>query len=174
MNEMTPHGLRRYVKSAGSRRLTVPVLQTLFNNYCEFVQKVGPDSRLSAVLYEYVPKQKIMSVPKGAMPFNTRGNWSNITILPCWGNRTDLDSYAKEWVHSLIDQLVVVEKQDEMLKPGEEFILEKGYYNASLGDEKLSAVYGDNYGRLRGLKRKYDPECVFKKWYPIAPAENYN
>jgi len=172
---LTAHGTRRYLKAAAVRHLTVPILRTLFDNFCEYVQKVGPDSLLSVCIYEYFPHQKINSVPEGATAFNNRGEWGNITISPNWGaNRTDLDAYAREWVHSLVDKLTIAEKEDPLLKEGEEVVVKKGYWNGSMGDEKSSLVFGNNYGRLRILKRKYDPDCVFKKWYPITPAEEYN
>ena len=31
-------------------------------------------------------------------------------------------------------------------------------------------VFSPNYPRLRDLKKKYDPDSVFNRWYPIAPA----
>lgn len=32
-------------------------------------------------------------------------------------------------------------------------------------------VFGPNYKRLREVKKMYDPENVWNKWYPIEPAE---
>lgn len=31
-------------------------------------------------------------------------------------------------------------------------------------------AFSANYPRLRDLKKKYDPDSVFNRWYPIAPA----
>ena len=38
-----------------------------------------------------------------------------------------------------------------------------------LKDSSLSA-FGPNYPRLQGIKKKYDPENIFNKWFPIVPA----
>jgi hypothetical protein len=171
---LAAHGTRRYLKAAAVRRLTVPILRTVFDGFCEYTESVGPDSQRSVILCEYFPQGKMNSVPQGATPFNNRGNWLNMHIVPDWGHRTDLDAYSKQWVHSLVEKLVAAEKQDELLEEGEEVMLKQGYWNGSWGEEKSSLVFGRNYEKLRLLKRKYDPNMVFKKWYPITPAEIYN
>ena len=43
--------------------------------------------------------------------------------------------------------------------------------NIGSGAEKVRDAYGENWTRLWELKRKYDPNFVFNKWYPIPPAE---
>ena len=39
--------------------------------------------------------------------------------------------------------------------------------NYSDGEEKLEDVFGENLPRLIELKRKFDPDCLFNKWYPL-------
>ncbi len=43
--------------------------------------------------------------------------------------------------------------------------------NFASGRERVNDVFGENMGRLREVKAKYDPGFVFRKWYPIKPAE---
>ncbi|KAG8860922.1 hypothetical protein FRB96_003657 [Tulasnella sp. 330] len=38
-------------------------------------------------------------------------------------------------------------------------------------DANARRAYGTNYPRLQQLKRKYDPEMVFNKWFCIRPSE---
>ncbi|PVH75609.1 FAD-binding domain-containing protein [Cadophora sp. DSE1049] len=42
--------------------------------------------------------------------------------------------------------------------------------NFAVGGEGVEKVFGENLGRLREVKRRYDPEGVFRKWFPIEPA----
>jgi hypothetical protein len=42
--------------------------------------------------------------------------------------------------------------------------------NLAAPGENAQGLWGPTYGRLRELKRKYDPEFVFNKWFPIPPA----
>ncbi len=35
---------------------------------------------------------------------------------------------------------------------------------------RTEKLYGDHYPKLQAIKKKYDPEMTFNKWYPITPA----
>ena len=35
---------------------------------------------------------------------------------------------------------------------------------------KAKEYFGDHYERLQRIKRKYDPDVVFNKWFVIQPA----
>lgn len=36
--------------------------------------------------------------------------------------------------------------------------------------DKSLALFGEHYPRLREIKRKWDPELVWNKWYVVLPA----
>ena len=40
----------------------------------------------------------------------------------------------------------------------------------SVPASKAAANFGSNYERLQEIKKKYDPELVFNKWFVITPA----
>ena len=35
---------------------------------------------------------------------------------------------------------------------------------------KAEALFRENYPRLQELKKKYDPENIFNKWFAITPG----
>jgi len=37
--------------------------------------------------------------------------------------------------------------------------------------DTAAPLYGRNYPRLQQLKRRYDPDMLFRSWYPIQPAK---
>lgn len=43
--------------------------------------------------------------------------------------------------------------------------------NFATGRERVDDVFGGNVGKLREAKLKFDPDFVFRKWFPINPAE---
>jgi hypothetical protein len=167
LNELMSHGNRRYLKSTALRTLTVPILQELFTSYVAFRQHVGEISVQSVCLFESFPHQKINSISNSDTAFTNRGDWSNITLVPTWGNATEFDAYGREWCHNVIAKIAALENVE-----GGKVVGVKGYFNGSMGDEKSTLVYAGNYERLRELKKKYDPEFVFRKWFPIVPADS--
>lgn len=36
--------------------------------------------------------------------------------------------------------------------------------------DKARIAFGENYLRLQQVKKMYDPEGLFNKWFPIVPA----
>lgn len=42
--------------------------------------------------------------------------------------------------------------------------------NLAAPGEKIEKLWGSKFSRLQELKRKYDPDFVFNKWFPIPPG----
>lgn len=76
-------------------------------------------------------------------------------------------SVMRAEIKSLMDNVKAAVKKEGSMKGDGAFI------NANIADgtEKVADMFGDNLPRLREIKKKYDPNFVFKKWYPIPPAD---
>ena len=37
-------------------------------------------------------------------------------------------------------------------------------------EDKSLGLFGEHYARLREIKRRWDPELVWNKWYVVRPA----
>lgn len=48
-------------------------------------------------------------------------------------------------------------------------ILDVDAADGDINQDKAKLLFGANYARLQQIKRKYDPDLVFNKWFPIAP-----
>jgi len=172
LNEITAHGTRRYLKAMALRHLTVPILRTLFESYVSFTEHIGPDAVESVCIFEHFSRIAVNKVPEDATAIFNRGEWFGVTLHPNWSHRAEYDDYARNWVHSVVEKLAAMEKKDSQTKSGEEVVGKRAYFNGGyMGNEKSSTVFGTNYPRLRALKRKYDPDFVFRKWFAIEPAE---
>jgi FAD/FMN-containing dehydrogenase len=36
--------------------------------------------------------------------------------------------------------------------------------------DKAKVAFDKNYPKLQAIKKRYDPENIFNKWFPITPA----
>ena len=77
-----------------------------------------------------------------------------------------------------VSDAVMREEVKAITDKARDFMRKKGLYpegtamfnaNISTGLEKITDMFGENLPRLRELK-KYDPNFVFNKWYPVTPA----
>lgn len=85
-----------------------------------------------------------------------------------------LQSQCAPWCHSFVN----VVRQDQIQRHGRDLLLSGNSCqgNESLEDVRMSRwpsltgqVYGANYPRLRRAKAKYDPNCVFARYFAIEP-----
>ncbi|KAL2864044.1 FAD-binding oxidoreductase [Aspergillus lucknowensis] len=128
----------------------------------EFTEKVqsDPDLGASALLLEFYDMAKTVSVPRTATAFASRGRTQNGIVMLRWTDSSkDLEhrAWARDvqgrWKAQLTEEVEGGVPQ---------------YINyAEPGDSVVSNIYGENLGRLKELKAKYDPANVFRKMHPI-------
>jgi len=146
-----PAGLHYYFKCPFLRDLTDDAIRTIVE-YSE-----SAPTEQTQVVIEHM-HGAASRVPATDTAFGLRRVHYSINIMPAWSDPA-LSEQCMSWAKGLSAQL-------------ESFGASDAYVNY-LGDEGAAAVrasYGVNYERLSQLKRKYDPENLFRSNQNIAPA----
>jgi hypothetical protein len=147
--------------------LNVNILMTLTEDVNAFLAQYGEVASPSELLIELRSFAVTSAVPVPAMAYASRHKLVNVMFRAQYDDPS-LDAKMREEVSRIIGKVrkSVAEKRDPQ---GHTEVLVNA--NFSSGYEMLNAVFGENLPRLRELKRKYDPDLIFNKWYPIPPAE---
>ncbi|KAI0092983.1 FAD-binding domain-containing protein [Irpex rosettiformis] len=159
MNPMTSHGDRKLFKVAVIADVNPNLVSHLFEEYTKLTTE-HPDAAQSALIIELHGYRKVVTVPTTATAFSNRGSWYVINLFLRWKEAT-ADKKMYEWATALSDHVKSMQ--------GPTVGKARGYSNYGIGDERSRDIFGENYDRLSELKAKYDPQNVFRKWYPITP-----
>lgn len=140
---------------------------------------------VSAVLLEYFPHIKINSAPADSAPFR-RDLTGNALILFQWRDDTpEKNLKAKEMAHAIADLMpageaygnygtfaryvnVGARHSDMSLLVGPDIDAAPTATIATA--DKTRALFREHYPRLQAIKKKYDPDMIFNRWYTIIPA----
>ncbi|TVY40090.1 FAD-linked oxidoreductase [Lachnellula subtilissima] len=157
LNESMPYGFRRRMTgSAFMAPLDTTFAASLFKGFEDFLQKV-PNAVLSAILFEYIPFQKVIEVSQTATSFANRGAYANILFAPGWTD-PEQDHACREWT-----KVMYSKTRAQLLQRkagGTDAVTQEGLESL---DASADVSFGVNAPRLVELKRKYDPGNVFFK-----------
>ncbi|KAI0056283.1 FAD-binding domain-containing protein [Artomyces pyxidatus] len=170
-NESVPHGRNYYLKSVFLPRPS-PAVAVAVRDAVFALQKAHSDMDI-AFIFENWSLEKICSVPTGTTAYQRSRALSTLASITYLNDTPD--ELAK--VRAIVDTLVGIASGHA----GGENV---GYanYNSDApsmidpnGDTQISAIqtealFGGNHARLRELKKEYDPDMVFSKWFAIRPA----
>lgn len=135
--------------------------------------------------FHYLSKGSIKGIPNGTMAFNRTMKPTALVVLQ-WDNAIhDRSQEAREIAHEIASSILgnktllrdplwfgygnYGERLSQSDDQSESKPLIDGEAPANMKDSSSSA-FGPNYPRLQEIKKKYDPENVFNKWFPIVPA----
>ena len=166
LNPIVPHGPRSYTKSFIYQVTSISseLLNYSVDKFAEYISHLGDDYEISAVLYEPFPPAKVSEIPTNGTACPLRNGMIHCVLNVRWKNASH-DVWVAQWVRDFISE---AKKIDQKISgtAAKEF----GYANMVLPGEKAAEAFGENYTRLRDVKRKWDPEMRFNKWLPIPPA----
>ncbi|KAI0074365.1 FAD binding domain-containing protein [Panus rudis PR-1116 ss-1] len=160
-NPLADPGFNYYMK--GGLLSEIPskdLRRTTFNE----IMKLAKEDLTVTMIFERQPHQKINSVPADVTPFR-RNLTGNALILIRWKDDSPEKSKAAQ---------AAARHLATLLPKGQGY----GNYDDSVAEKKegiappnaAEALYGDAYPRLQAIKKKYDPEMIFNKWFLIVPA----
>ncbi|KAI0048845.1 FAD-binding domain-containing protein [Auriscalpium vulgare] len=166
----TPHGSNYYLRSVSiprpSTKMALQVRDAVFE-----LSEANPDIHTTCV-FEHWSLAKVLSVPPEATSFN-RSEKLSIVIAIQYDNDTP-DSLRR--VREIVDKLMKIAGGDARKNIGyANFNSDAPSHYASsadvvLSEEQTKALFGSNIARLRQIKKRYDPDMVFAKWFAIKPA----
>lgn len=114
-------------------------------------------SPLSAIVFFYMHGAAVRVSPTETAFAARRTQW-DFDLIGQWANAAESASHIA-WVKSLWDRL-------EQHLPGRAYV---NHLAADDRQEKVRASFGQNYDRLRHVKRAYDPTNLFRLNANIAP-----
>ncbi|KII95942.1 hypothetical protein PLICRDRAFT_34892 [Plicaturopsis crispa FD-325 SS-3] len=175
-NPGVPHGYASYMKGV-FQLAPDPASIRVARARALAILASHPEFKEVNLLFEYFSLAKINSFPENGTAFR-RGPAGNVLILLKWeGRSAETQTKAREFAQELAG--IIVQGQTELLGKGAS--VGYGNYDGESGvvpqdkDGKLSqsraeTLFGEHYPRLQAIKKRYDPDLVFSKWFGITPA----
>lgn len=140
-----------------------------------------------SVIHEFYGHSKVKEVSNNSMAYGNRTSSRNVLGVCYYDDDTPENlKKARDAVYACTDIITEAQKDSEDSKErayGNYGMCDSGLFphlliNSSVeGDgvdtvDRSAKLFGDNYPRLQELKRKYDPNMLFSKWFPIKPASS--
>ncbi|KAI0046096.1 FAD-binding domain-containing protein [Auriscalpium vulgare] len=165
-----PHGGNYYLKSVSlprpSAKMAVQIRDAVYE-----LAKSNPDIHITFI-FEHWSLVNVLSVPPEATAFNRARSLSTMMSIK-YDNDTP-DSLRR--VREIADKLTQIAIGDAKANVG------YANYNSDapshfaanadvvLSEEQTKSLFGSNIARLQDIKKRYDPDMVFAKWFAITPA----
>jgi hypothetical protein len=145
-----PHGNRYYWKSGFLQDLSDDAIETIVEHMA-----VNPSPYSATILELY--GGAATREPEGGTCYPHRQLQFDLVIISNWPDKTD-DEKNITWTRNIWDAM-------------QPFLSNKVYVNALgvEGAERVKEAYGENYQRMVDLKRKYDPNNLFRMNQNINP-----
>ncbi|EKM80429.1 hypothetical protein AGABI1DRAFT_128103 [Agaricus bisporus var. burnettii JB137-S8] len=151
-----------------------PSYQPIADVYAK-VQEISKSGKFSVlVLYELLHLQKTNSIPLNKTAFR-RSTKPNCLLSLDWPKDIHSQALVDE-ARALTHQLAVCvaggasELEDKSSQPYANYDPEGVVGNQDEVMDKARVAFGDNYPALQKIKKMYDPDNIFNRWFAITPA----
>ncbi|KAG8813260.1 hypothetical protein FRC17_001619 [Serendipita sp. 399] len=173
-NDNISYGQNYHLTGFTRPSLPPDVASKAFDELVETANAPSEADLQMVLIWEYHILRKLSSVSPDATAFPMRIQRPLTVMLITWNKDSDqLTADAKSRLKRLLAfcEGALAPVFDEK---GGKTAYDTGYTNTEMGDpgsvDVARAIYGTNYPRLQQLKKQYDPNMMFKTWYPILPA----
>ncbi|KAJ4168466.1 hypothetical protein NW754_010378 [Fusarium falciforme] len=139
--------------------ITSTLVYKLWGRWLEYTDR-NPDAASTKVVFE-MHKAKRVRPETSCIRATEQGH--SMILISEEHNDPSHDATALEWVHEG-NQLV---RQQQIQDWGKDLGV---WANGSMPNETAEDCWGQNYPRLQKLKAKYDPRCLFDKYWHIEPS----
>ena len=147
-----PRGFLNYWKSNFLNELSDEAIDTILKFFA-----TAPSPR-TVVVVDYVGNSVMSQIADDETAFGHRNFNFNFLVTSLWTNPADSEANI-QWTREFYDAM----------KP---FMANAVYLNyiGDEGEDRVKEGYGKKYERLANLKRKYDPDNIFRNNQNITPA----
>ncbi|KAG6828474.1 hypothetical protein H0H92_007840 [Tricholoma furcatifolium] len=157
----------------------------------DLVQSISVPEFKANVIFEYMPLSRINAIPTTNTAFR-RDPTSNALVLVIWKENNEANNERGRDVARQLAQIILSGQATVTATQSlgysnygkRYFGTYVGYSFSGCGDvdseavsgekysvpDKARQVFAENYPRLQAVKKRYDPDNVFNKWFPITPA----
>ncbi|KAK6357291.1 hypothetical protein TWF718_001608 [Orbilia javanica] len=152
--------------------LSADILKKTAQEFKAVVSRHPENLFVSKLMIDLRDYSKIASVPLDATAYANRREGCMIAADFIW-DKEELDKEVMQAAKGFMSQVRTWVKEDGeqrgIADVGTHVAATTLYALITDGDEKLVSVFGPNIGRMKELKKKYDPNVMWDKWYPVDP-----
>ena len=192
-NARLDHGQGRLIKDLSHTKPDLSSIKAVLDRLVSLATTTSSEIQ-PVVILEFFPLKKIQSIPNGTCAFQ-RPKFNNGILVMTWKNNTLENLKLARSIAREFASMVAIGQQKYHVQVEQGYgnygtlvflvqILMAGVIAADMrkldhtqeedgvGDvkNKAEALFRENYPRLQELKKKYDPENIFNKWFAITPS----
>ncbi|KAJ8698601.1 hypothetical protein PTI98_005294 [Pleurotus ostreatus] len=168
-NALVEHGSGRYLKGSFFTKIDVESTRKAW----DLAVKHCNSEHQGTLILEFVKQDKVNSVSPDAMAYTLRGGMNAVTTWVWQKNTPENLAFAHKAGKEVLE---AISRGQQANATGN--TASYGNYDHDthvIGDEnagqsRARALFGKNYERLQVLKKKYDPNMIFDKWFVITPS----
>ncbi|TFY82580.1 hypothetical protein EWM64_g1444 [Hericium alpestre] len=163
-NAQVPHGGNYYMKPVSQPAPDAAKAQKILGRLTELAMQHDVAIQF---IHEFWGLPKICSVPDGATAFN-RSRVLGCLIVVTYKENTEEGLKLARMVAKELADIASATQEDGVADS--ENLGYANYTSEMMTTAQSKTLFGDNYKRMQDLKKKYDPDMVFSKWYSIVPT----